>query len=252
MDLSLDQRYLDFREQVRSFVAANRADAPPSVTSRDRGAPTQEALDWQRRLIAAGYTARTVPAEYGGFGAEPDMLETMIINEEFSAAGIQAGLAGIGIMMLVPTLLEVGTAEQKARYIPKAITGEEWWCQGYSEPGSGSDLASLRTNGRLDGEEWVINGQKIWTSGAHFAQMMFCLVRTEPDAPKHRGISYLLIPMETPGITVSPLKTMTGRSEFNQVFFDDARIPAGNIVAGRGEGWKVASAPLTILCWPTD
>ncbi len=244
MDLSLDQRYLDFREQVRSFVAANRADAPPSVTSRDRGAPTQEALDWQRRLIAAGYTARTVPAEYGGFGAEPDMLETMIINEEFSAAGIQAGLAGIGIMMLVPTLLEVGTAEQKARYIPKAITGEEWWCQGYSEPGSGSDLASLRTNGRLDGEEWVINGQKIWTSGAHFAQMMFCLVRTEPDAPKHRGISYLLIPMETPGITVSPLKTMTGRSEFNQVFFDDARIPAGNIVAGRGEGWKVANVTL--------
>ncbi len=244
MDLSLDQRYLDFREEVRAFLAANRSDAPPAITSRDRGAPTPAAFEWQRRLIEAGYAARNIPSEYGGYGAEPDILENMIIGEEFSAAGVQAGLAGIGIMMLVPTLLEVGTAEQKARYIPKAITGEEWWCQGYSEPGSGSDLASLRTNARLEGDEWVINGQKIWTSGAHFSDMMFCLVRTEPDAPKHRGISYLLVPVKSEGITVSPLKTMTGRSEFNQVFFDDVRIPAGNIVAGRGEGWKVANVTL--------
>jgi alkylation response protein AidB-like acyl-CoA dehydrogenase len=184
MDLTLDQRYLDFRAQVQSFIAANRADAPPAVTIRDRGAPTPAALDWQRRLIEAGYAARNIPAEYGGFGAPEDILENSIIHEEFSAAGVQAGLTGIGIMMLVPTLLEVGTAEQKARYIPKAITGGDWWCQGYSEPGSGSDLASLRTNARLEGEEWVINGQKIWTSGAHYAQMMFCLVRTEPDAPQ--------------------------------------------------------------------
>jgi alkylation response protein AidB-like acyl-CoA dehydrogenase len=147
-------------------------------------------------------------------------------------------------MMLVPTLLEAGTPEQKARYIPQAITGEDWWCQGYSEPGSGSDLASLRTKGELDGDEWVINGQKIWTSGAHYADMMFCLVRTEPDAPKHRGISYLLIPVDSEGLTVSPLKTMTGRSEFNQVFFDNVRIPAGNIVGKRGEGWKVANVTL--------
>ncbi len=244
MDLSLDQRYLDFREGVRAFIAAHRDVAPPAVTIRDRGAPSPAALDWQKRLIAAGYAARNIPAEYGGFGAPEDILENTIIHEEFSAAGVQAGLTGIGIMMLVPTLLEVGTAEQKARYVPKAITGEEWWCQGYSEPGSGSDLASLRTNARLEGNEWVINGQKIWTSGAHYADMMFCLVRTEPDAPKHRGISYLLIPMATPGVTVSPLKTMTGRSEFNQVFFDDVRIPAGNIVAGRGEGWKVANVTL--------
>ncbi|MCA8927193.1 MAG: acyl-CoA dehydrogenase family protein [Alphaproteobacteria bacterium] len=244
MDLSLDQRYVDFRTEVRGFIAEHRRHAPPAVTVRDRVAPTPQQFDWQKRLIAAGYAARTVPADYGGFGAPDDILETMIINEEFSAAGVQAGLQGIGIMMLVPTLLEVGTAEQKARYVPKAITGEEWWCQGYSEPGSGSDLASLRTSARLEGEEWVINGQKIWTSGAHYAQMMFCLVRTEPDAPKHRGISYLLIPMETPGVTVSPLKTMTGRSEFNQVFFDEVRIPATNIVAGRGEGWKVANVTL--------
>ena len=244
MDLSLDQRYLVFREDVRAFIAANREHAPPAVTFRDRVKPGPAEFAWQARLIEAGYAARTIPREYGGFGAEPDLLEQSIIAEEFSAAGVQGGLQGIGIIMLVPTLLEVGTPEQKARYIPKAITGDEWWCQGYSEPGSGSDLASLRTNGRLEGDEWVINGQKIWTSGAHYAQMMFCLVRTEPDAPKHRGISYLLIPMDTPGVTVSPLKTMTGRSEFNQVFFDDVRIPATNIVAGRGEGWKVANVTL--------
>ena len=193
MDLSLDQRYLDFREEVRSFIAANNADAPPAITVRDRGQPSPAVIDWQKHLIANGYAARNIPAAYGGFGAEADLLENVIIGEEFNTANVSAGLMGIGIMMLVPTLLEVGTAEQKQRYIPKAITGEEWWCQGYSEPGSGSDLASLRTKGELDGDEWVINGQKIWTSGAHYADMMFCLVRTEPDAPKHRGISYLSV-----------------------------------------------------------
>ena len=244
MDLSLDQRYLDFREEVRTFIAANKGDAPPAITVRDRGQPSPAVIDWQKHLIANGYAARNIPAAYGGFGAEADLLENVIIGEEFNTANVSAGLMGIGIMMLVPTLLEVGTAEQKERYIPKAITGEEWWCQGYSEPGSGSDLASLRTKGELDGDEWVINGQKIWTSGAHYADMMFCLVRTEPDAPKHRGISYLLIPVDSEGLTVSPLKTMTGRSEFNQVFFEDVRIPAANIVGKRGEGWKVANVTL--------
>ncbi len=244
MDLSLDQRYLDFREEVRTFIAANKGDAPPAITVRDRGQPSPAVIDWQKHLIANGYAARNIPAAYGGFGAEADLLENVIIGEEFNTANVSAGLMGIGIMMLVPTLLEVGTAEQKSRYIPKAITGEEWWCQGYSEPGSGSDLASLRTKGELDGDEWVINGQKIWTSGAHYADMMFCLVRTEPDAPKHRGISYLLIPVGSDGLTVSPLKTMTGRSEFNQVFFEDVRIPAANIVGKRGEGWKVANVTL--------
>ncbi len=244
MDLTLDQRYLDFRAEVRAFVDQHKDGAPPAISIRDRGKPTREVLDWQKTLIAHGYAARNVPKEYGGYDAEPDILENMIIGEEFNAANVSAGLTGIGIMMLVPTLLEAGTPEQKARYIPLAITGEEWWCQGYSEPGSGSDLASLRTKGELDGDKWVINGQKIWTSGAHYSDMMFCLVRTEPDAPKHRGISYLLIPVASDGLTVSPLKTMTGRSEFNQVFFDNVRIPAGNIVGERGEGWKVANVTL--------
>jgi alkylation response protein AidB-like acyl-CoA dehydrogenase len=244
MDLALDRRYLEFREEVRAFIAAHHGHAPPAISIRDRGRPSVEVFDWQKTLIRHGYTARNIPSEYGGFGAPVDILENMIIAEEFNAANVSPGLAGIGIIMLVPTVLEAGTPEQKARYVPKAITGEYWWCQGYSEPGSGSDLASLRTKGELDGDEWVINGQKIWTSGAHFSDMMFCLVRTEPEAPKHRGISYLLIPMDTPGLTVSPLKTMTGRSEFNQVFFDNVRIPAGNIVGKRGEGWKVANVTL--------
>ena len=195
MDLSLDQPYADFRDELRAFLAQHGNTAPPGVTIRDRGAPSAELLAWQKTLIAHGYAARNIPKEYGGFGAPMDILENQIIGEEFSAANVSGGLAGIGIMMLVPTLLEAGTDEQKAYYIPKALTGEEWWCQGYSEPGSGSDLASLRTNAKLEGEEWVINGQKIWTSGAHFADMMFCLVRTEPDEPKHRGISYLLVPV---------------------------------------------------------
>lgn len=244
MDLSLDQRYLDFRAEIKRFIADHKNDAPPAISIRDRGAPPPYVMAWQKELIANGYAARNIPAQYGGFGAPVDILENMIIGEEFNAANVSAGLAGIGIMMLVPTLLEAGTDEQKARYVPNAITGEEWWCQGYSEPGSGSDLASLRTKGELDGNEWVINGQKIWTSGAHFSDMMFCLVRTEPDAPKHRGISYLLVPVNSPGITVSPLKTMTGRSEFNQVFFDNVHIPATNIVGKRGEGWKVANVTL--------
>jgi alkylation response protein AidB-like acyl-CoA dehydrogenase len=244
MDLTLDQSYFEFRAEIQHFIGEHKSDAPTAINIRDRGAPSHQVLDWQKELIARGYPARNVPAQYGGFGAPTDILENMIIGEEFNGANVSAGLAGIGIMMLTPTLLEAGTDEQKARYVPKAITGEEWWCQGYSEPGSGSDLASLRTKGELVGDEWVINGQKIWTSGAHFSDMMFCLVRTEPDAPKHRGISYLLVPMDTPGITVSPLKTMTGRSEFNQVFFEDVRIPAGNIVGKRGEGWKVANVTL--------
>jgi alkylation response protein AidB-like acyl-CoA dehydrogenase len=244
MDLTLDQRYLDFRSELRGFVNAHKDHAPPAISIRDRGKPSPEIFDWQKTLIASGYAARNIPKQYGGFGAPIDILENMIIADEFNAANVSPGLSGIGIVMLTPTVLEAGTEEQKARYVPKAITGEEWWCQGYSEPGSGSDLASLRTSGRLEGDEWVINGQKIWTSGAHFSDMMFCLVRTEPDAPKHRGISYLLIPMDTPGLTVSPLKTMTGRSEFNQVFFDDVRIPAANIVGKRGEGWKVANVTL--------
>jgi alkylation response protein AidB-like acyl-CoA dehydrogenase len=149
-----------------------------------------------------------------------------------------------GAGLLVPTLLDFGTEEQKVRYIAPALRGEENWCQGYSEPGSGSDLASLQCQARLEGDEWVLKGQKIWTSAAQRAHMMFGLFRTEPQAKKHDGISYLLVPMKTKGIEVRPLREMAGGYEFNEVFFDDARIPAGNIVGSRGQGWQVSRATL--------
>ena len=161
-----------------------------------------------------------------------------IIAEEFTNAQIPLGMANQGISMFVPTLLELGTEDQKKSWIEKTIKGEVIWCQGYSEPGSGSDLASLQTKAVDDGDDFIINGQKIWTSSAQFSDMMFCLVRTEPDAPKHKGISYILIDMKTPGIDVRPLMTMTGHAEFNEVFFTDVRVPKSNIVGKRGEGWN--------------
>ncbi|MGH7022479.1 MAG: acyl-CoA dehydrogenase family protein, partial [Caulobacteraceae bacterium] len=191
-----------------------------------------------------GYAGRTIPREYGGFGARPDILKSRIIAEEFAAARAPTGLSGQGISMLVPTLLELGTEAQKRDWIGPTLRGEVVWCQGYSEPGSGSDLASLATRATEDGDDFVINGQKIWTSTAAQADMVFCLVRTEPDAAKHAGISYLIFSMKTPGIEVRPLMTMTGRAEFNEVFFTDARVPKSQIVGRRGEGWRVANATL--------
>ena len=157
---------------------------------------------------------------------------------------IAPGLAGQGIMMLIPTLLEFGTEAQRQQFIAPTLRGELIWCQGYSEPNAGSDLANLKTRAVMDGDEWVINGQKIWTSSAHLADWMFCLVRTEPDRPKHLGISFLLLKMSTPGIEVRPLVTMTGDASFNEVFFTDVRVPAHQIVGVRGGGWQIANALL--------
>jgi alkylation response protein AidB-like acyl-CoA dehydrogenase len=201
-------------------------------------------LAWQALLIEHGYAGRTIPKAYGGFGAQPDILKSRIIAEEFTAARAPMGLAGQGVSMLIPTLLEMGAEAQKQQWIGPTLRGEVVWCQGYSEPGSGSDLASLTTRAVEDGDDFLINGQKIWTSTAAQADMIFCLVRTEPDAPRHAGISYLLFSMKTPGIEVRPLKTMTGRSEFNEVFFTDVRVPKSQIVGQRGEGWRVANATL--------
>ncbi len=202
------------------------------------------AREWQKLLIEHGYAARTIPKDYGGYGAAPDVLKSRIIAEEFIAAGLPMGMSGQGISMLVPTLLEVGSEEQKQKYIAPTLRGEIIWCQGYSEPGAGSDLAALTTRATEDGDDFIINGQKIWTSTAAQADMIFCLVRTEPDKPKHHGISYILFSMKTPGIEVRPLVTMTGQAEFNEVFFTDVRVPKSSVVAGRGLGWMVANATL--------
>lgn len=236
MDLTLTPELAAFRDEVSRFLAAHKGEFA-------EGAP-KDAKAWQRLLIDNGYAARSIPQAYGGYGAEPDGLKARIIAEAFIEAGAPRGMTGQGISMLVPTLLEVGTEEQKTRWIPPTLRGEIIWCQGYSEPGAGSDLANLQTKAVEDGEDFVINGSKIWTSTAAQAQMMFCLVRTEPTKPKHEGISYVLFPMDTPGIDVRPLKTMTGQAEFNEVFFTDVRVPQANVVGGRGRGWQVANTTL--------
>ena len=239
MDLSFGAEYDEFREGVRQFLAEYGDRAPKSA-----GAGNAEGIAWQKRLIENGYAARTIPKEYGGYGAEPDIIKSRIIAEEFSAAQVSTGLGGQGISMLVPVLLEMGTEAQKQQFIGPTIHGQMIWCQGYSEPGAGSDLASLTTKAELDGDEWVVNGQKIWTSTAHLADWIFCLVRTEPEAPKHQGISFLLFRMDTPGIEVRPLVDMTGDANFNEVFFTDVRVPKDQIVGQRGQGWQVANAIL--------
>lgn len=239
MDLSYGPEYEAFRQEVRHFLKEHGDEAPRGAALR-----SEASLAWQRKLIEHGYTARTIPKAYGGAGEAPDILKSRIIAEEFAEAGVSAGLGGQGISMLVPTLLELGTEEQRQQFIAPTIRGEMVWCQGYSEPGAGSDLAALKTRAELDGDEWVVNGQKIWTSTAQLADWIFCLVRTEPDAPKHDGISFLLFEMSTPGIEVRPLVDMTGAANFNEVFFTDVRVPKGQIVGKRGDGWRVANSIL--------
>ena len=250
MDLNYGPEYDDFRKEVQEFCKkwdgvnfTNAAKVPMSMTFKETG-KTISRSEWQSILIDQGYFARSVPKEYGGFGGDSDVIKNRIIASEFSNAKIPPAMGGQGIDMLVPTLLELGTEDQKKQYIKPTLHGEMIWCQGYSEPNAGSDLASLQTKGELIDGNWVINGQKIWTSTAQYSQMMFCLVRTEPDAQKHAGISYLLIPMNTAGLEVRPLIDMTLKSGFNEVFFTDVTIPQGNIIGKRGEGWAVANATL--------
>jgi alkylation response protein AidB-like acyl-CoA dehydrogenase len=244
MDLSYSPKYEAFRREVRDFLEKNRDRASSDSIALRVGQKSPKTLEWQRILIDNGYAARTIPREYGGYGAEPDLLERVIIDEEFNKAAVSRGIGGQGPDMLVPTLLEHGSEEQKRRWVGPTIRGEVVWCQGYSEPNAGSDLANVQTRAAEDGDDFLINGQKIWTTTAHLSEMMFALVRTEPDASKHAGLSYLLIAMDTPGIEVRPLETMTGQAEFNEVFFTDVRVPQANVVGKRGQGWKIANTTL--------
>lgn len=240
MDLSYGQETEDYRGEVKRFLGANwPLKGDDAKLSREDGMKL-----FRERAIAEGYLCRNIPKKYGGSEQAADALRGQVIREEFAVAHAPMEPAGIGTMMLVPTLLDRGEEWQKEKFVGPTIRGEITWCQGYSEPGSGSDLASLMTKGEIDGDEWVINGQKIWTSGAQRADYMFCLVRTEPDEKKHAGISYLLIDMKTPGIDVRPLRQMTGSSEFNEVFLNDVRTPKDWIVGKRGEGWLVSRTTL--------
>lgn len=236
MDLTFGAEYRAFRDEVRAFLAEHW------IPERARDA---EFVDGFR--VAAterGYLYRAIPKRYGGSEQAPDVLKAQIIAEEFLAARAPQEVTGPGTMMLVPVLLEVGEEWQKEKFVEPTIRGKIRWAQGYSEPGAGSDLASLRTRAELVGDEWVINGQKIWTTRANEADYMFILCRTEPDAPKHRGITYLLIDCKQPGVTIRPIKQISGEEEFFETFFDDARTPANWIVGERGKGWETSKVNL--------
>jgi alkylation response protein AidB-like acyl-CoA dehydrogenase len=193
--------------------------------------------DWSRKLHAAGYAGLSWPQEYGGAGAT--LMEQVIFNEEVARVKAPTPYNGIALGMVGPTLIEAGTEAQKQRYLSKMLTCEEIWCQGYSEPGSGSDLASLQTRAIQDGDSFIINGQKVWTSYAHDAAFCFLLARTNPDVPKHKGLSCFIVDMHSPGVTIRPLKQMTSESEFNEVFFENVRVPRENLVGELDNGWMV-------------
>jgi alkylation response protein AidB-like acyl-CoA dehydrogenase len=239
VNLNFSREYEEFRQELREFLTGWPISGDEAKLPREE----REQL-FRARGIEAGFVYRNIPSEYGGGGSEPDVLKDAIITEEYLKCGAPGNIITQGPAMLVPTLIEFGSEEQKRKFVPPTLRGEMRWCQGYSEPGSGSDLASLQCSAVLDEDEWVINGQKIWTSNAREAHYMFGLFRTEPSAKKHAGISYLLVDMSAPGIDVRPLKQMSGGQDFNEVFFTDARTPAGNLVGTRGQGWGVSRATL--------
>ncbi|GAA4613958.1 acyl-CoA dehydrogenase family protein [Actinoallomurus liliacearum] len=227
-----------FRAELRSWLEEN---APQRAVEAGRG--DFDALRaWGGRLYSAGYVGITWPEEYGGRGLSPTYQA--IYLEELSRADAPGHPGVIGLNMAGPTIIAWGTDEQKQRYLKPLLSGEEIWCQGFSEPGSGSDLAAGRTSAVLDGDHWVVNGQKVWSSYAHKADWCILVVRTDPDAPKHAGLSYLIVDMHAPGVTVRPLHQITGDPEFNEIFFDDVRVPRESILGRPGDGWKVAMTTL--------
>ncbi|HBZ69717.1 MAG TPA: acyl-CoA dehydrogenase [Deltaproteobacteria bacterium] len=245
MDLDLAPEDAVFRDKLRAWLKQNLPQAARrrSVSEGEApGARLAAMKAWQRKLHAAGYVAMGWPREYGGQGAT--LMQQTLLSEELVRHKAPGLVGMMGLQMVGPTLIHWGTEAQKRRYLPPILTADELWCQGYSEPGSGSDLASLKTSALREGDHFVVNGQKIWTSNAQIADWMFCLVRTDKAAPKHAGISYLLIDMKTPGIMIRPLLQMTKDAGFNEVFFDNVRVPVENVVGGLGQGWAVANTTL--------
>jgi len=243
MDLSFSPEEERFRERVQNFLRDNLPPGWGKGAGRPAGMSQVEFLkDWQRRLYANGFLGMAWPEEYGGQGAS--QVEMAIFNEELARFRAPGPLNLLGLSMAGPTIITHGNPEQKKRYLPKILSCEEIWCQGFSEPNAGSDLASLKTRAELKGDEFIVNGQKVWTTLGHIADMCMLLVRTDPEAPKHRGLSYLLVEMHTPGITVKPLRQITGEAEFNELFFDDVRVARKNLLGPLNEGWRVATTTL--------
>lgn len=234
-----------WRKEVRTFI---KSEAPAALqTGGEQG---ENALfgrmgaikEWRDKVVKKGWIAPSWPTRYGG--ADMSVVDQFVMNEEFAESGVPGNLGGFGVMMIGPTIIEHGTEEQKSHHLGRIVRGEVIWCQGYSEPGAGSDLASLQTRGVRDGDDYVINGQKIWTTGAQYADWMYMLVRTDPDAPKHRGITYVLVDMKSPGVTVRPLTTLAGTQTFNEVFFEDVRVPVANRIGDENRGWYVGTTTL--------
>jgi alkylation response protein AidB-like acyl-CoA dehydrogenase len=235
-----------FRSEVKAFLAGELPDGWTGIGALDEEAAWAFARAWRTRFAEHGYLSLTWPQEYGGRGLSK--LHQVVLMEELALAGVPFGLPQdtFGVKMLANTLLRWGTEEQKHHFLPRILSGEDTWCQGYSEPDAGSDLASLTTRAELEGDAWVIDGQKVWTSGAHHCDWIFVLARTDRDAPKHRGISFLLVPLRQPGVEVRPFRMMSGQLHFNEVFFSGARTRADLVVGGVDNGWTVAQSLLGV------
>jgi alkylation response protein AidB-like acyl-CoA dehydrogenase len=240
MDLTFTEQESAFRDELRAWFEAN---APGEEPSGDEDAHYAWRRDYQRRLAESGWAAVHWPPEYGGRGAT--LTQSAIFYEELARAGAPLPANVLGLLLAGPTIMIWGTPEQKERYLTPILTGEEIWCQGFSEPDAGSDLASLKTRAVKDGDEWIITGQKVWTSGAQYAKWCMLVARTDAQAPKkHQGLTYFLMDMEQPGVQVVPLRQITGEAEFNELFIDGARVPDANVLGGVGNGWKVALTTL--------
>jgi alkylation response protein AidB-like acyl-CoA dehydrogenase len=243
MDLSYPPEAEAFRREIRGWLEENLpagwGDDDFEMTAEERVAFSDE---WNAKLFQGGWICASWPTEYGGKGLTT--MESVVLNEEFSRLGAPLRADFFGDTLVGPTILQWGTEEQKQQFLPGIMQGKIRWCQGFSEPDAGSDLASLKTSAVLDGDEWHIDGQKIWTTQAQHADYVFLLARTDPSAPKHAGISYLLVPMDQPGVEVRPITQISGSAEFNEVFFTDARCPKDNVVGGVNNGWGVAMTTL--------
>ncbi len=244
MDLNLTPEEQSFRDEFRAWLQANIPEEWEDFNSHDQ---TSEARfnflrAWQKKMYEAGWAGINWPKEFGGRGAS--VIQQAIFIEEMARAQSPPLINVLGLSLLGPTLIAYGTEAQKKRFLANILSADEIWCQGYSEPNAGSDLASLRTEAVLDGGDFIVNGQKTWTSFGHYADWCFAVVRTDPDAPKHKGLTYMLIDMHSPGVHVRPLKQMTGESEFNEVYFENVRVPVENVVGKVNDGWSISIATL--------
>ncbi len=239
MDMEFSAEDIAFREEVRAFLHDNLPDRLRDGARRTPGVFVEPdiGMEWHRILYRQGWVAPHWPEADGGTGWSP--AQKFIFEKECALAGAPS-LAILGLRLVGPVICEFGTPEQKARFLPRILSGEDYWCQGYSEPGSGSDLASLKTTAQRHGDDYVINGSKIWTTHAHHANWIFALVRTDASVKKQAGISFLLVPMDQPGVAVTPIHSMSGDHEVNAVFFTDARTPAHNLIGAEGAGWSIA------------